>query len=254
MIKQHLLLHKLPILLFFFFFLPISSFGKEYGYFIPPKDWNLAQPEKPSPCIKALFIGKNPNGFSPSINLTTEKTNLSLKDYLSAVKKLYKEDPLVAEWKDLGPFPTQLGEGNLSQLDKQISSGTVRLMQLITIKNHVAYVLTAGAIKEEFAKYYKEFAASFSSFNVIQDAKAAISSESKKTLLKNLQEDLLNNIKKLGSSCITLEESFYSTAFQQNFWIPFQQKILSEFSEMGNYWQMLTIQETQNNLLQQGKK
>ena len=204
----------------------IQAFADQYCYFIPPPDWSLADPAKLSPRVKVAFLGKSSKGLTPSVNLATETVDVSLKVYLDAVKKIHETDPST-RWRDLGSFKTSLGEGRLTEVETKIAYGIARRMQLIVIKDSIAYIMTVGALKEEFPKHYKTFEAIFSSLRLTDDLTSAITSPQKKAHLTQLIQQVR----------------------QKNSWESFQQKIANDFAEMGAYWQALILQDVQKNLI-----
>lgn len=132
--------------------------------FVPPAGWQMVDKSKLTPSVLAMVVGKGSTDFPPSINLAFQTEAGSLKQFLKFVKKINDADGI--EWKDLGPIRTQAGEASLSQLEMKTEWGLVKEMQVIYVKDDVAYILTAAALKEEFPKFYKEFFASLRSLKV----------------------------------------------------------------------------------------
>jgi hypothetical protein len=209
----------------------LESQDSSYCYFIPPKGWELADQNKLSPRVKICFIGKSSNNLLPSVNLATEEVDISLKAYVDIVKRDCESDPNCL-WRDLGKYNTSLGEGRLTEREVKTEWGISRQVQLIVIKDQRAYILTAGALKEEFSRHYQDFEGVLGSLTLTNDLTANIPSSEKKELLLKLIE----NLKTVG--------------FQKEAWEPFQQKIINDFTEMGPYWQILLLRDVQHQLLQ----
>jgi hypothetical protein len=201
---------KLLIALLFLSHLVADNFC----YFIPPQGWDIADPSKLSPRVKIAFVGKSTKGLLPSCNLATEKVSISLKDYLAAVKKIHEADPNT-KWRDLGAFQTPLGQGKLTEVETKIGAGLARRMQLIVIYEGTAYILTVGALKEEFSKHYQTFEEVLRSLTVTSDLASVVAKEKQTQLKPQMQES----------------------------WESFQQRVITDFSEMGAYWQILFLQE-----------
>jgi len=210
----------------------------DFCYFIPPQGWNLADMSKLSPRVKICFIGKGSGNLLPSVNLATEEVNVSLKTYLDIVKKDCESDPNCL-WRDLGKYNTSFGEGRLTEREVKTQWGISRQAQLIVMKDGRAYILTAGALKEEFSSHYQDFEKVFRSLTLTNDLTTQVASPEKKELLCNL----IGNLK-------TNKTSFDSDQFQQSSWKPFQEKIINDFTEMGSYWQILLLRDVQYQLLQ----
>ncbi|MGD0664649.1 MAG: hypothetical protein ABSA17_02825 [Rhabdochlamydiaceae bacterium] len=268
-----------------FFFLclcVISLHASETCFFIPPKNWEIANPEILAPRVHICFLGKSSKGLAPSINLASEKVDISLDAYIEEVRKIHAADPN-SRWRDLGKYKTLLGEGRLTELETHAETGIVRMVQLIVIKDHVAYILTAGALKEEFPKYYKLFDQTLRSLQSSKDLIESYSSKESRQKLSKLvqnveqqfkaakftQPDIASVFKKelnqhppasfLSRAIKTLDkqfktavkddDAFNSKDFQESAWQPFEKKVINDFTEMGPYWQILLLQDIQVKLL-----
>ncbi len=193
-----------------------------YCYFIPPKGWEFANPEKRPGHVHIQFLGKNTKGFTPSINLASEPAQLSMHEYLKTVKKIHESDR-TNSWRDLGKIKTQSGEAYLTEIESRNTSGAVRILQLLLLKDRTVYILTASALKEEFAAFYKDFERAFKSLTVTHDLIGAVpQAERQGKLRAALAAATSTNLKSL------------------------EKLLLSEFSDMGPHWQLLLIQSALN--------
>jgi hypothetical protein len=206
-----------------------------YGvcFFIPPKGWEVANPELLAPHVHICFLGTSSKGLAPSINLATEVVDTSLETYIQEVRKIHLSDPN-SRWRDLGKYTSLLGEGRLTELETPTELGVARMVQLIMIKEGVAYILTASALKEEFSKYYRIFDQALHS---LQSSSNLTESYPSKT----------EQLKKLVKS-LSLQGA-HSEQFQKNIWEPFEKKIIKDFTEMGPYWQILFLKEVRAEIL-----
>jgi hypothetical protein len=135
--------------------------------FSPPKGWHLADANALPPHVRVMVVGKGSHEFPPSINLSTEEFEGTLKDYLRIVKEINLSQG--SEWKDLGTLRTAAGEASLSQADAFTEWGKIRMMHVILYRNGVIYILTAAALQEEFPRFYKTFFESLRSLRINQD-------------------------------------------------------------------------------------
>lgn len=149
-------------ILVMFCLLALSAFADETAQtrmpallFNPPSGWRAADPNALPPSVKVMIVSPSNSIFAPSMNFAIEDYSGTLKEYLKIVKAINASQN--SEWKDLGPIQTQAGKGNLSQVDVSTQWGMVRLMHVILVKNHQAYILTASALVDEFPRYYPEF-------------------------------------------------------------------------------------------------
>lgn len=143
--------------------------SKEPGavVFSPPKGWYLADSNALPPHVTVMVVGKGSYEFPPSINLSTEEFEGTIKDYLRIVKEINLSQG--SEWKDLGTIRTQAGEASLSQADAMTEWGPIRMMHAIISRNGIIYILTAAALKNDFPTYYKTFFESLRSLRINSD-------------------------------------------------------------------------------------
>ncbi len=237
---------KFFLVIIFFISPAIQAFAEEsYCYFIPPKGWEMALPQPTSKHVKVTFAQKRQTGLCPSINLAIENIDLSLKEYVKIVEKLHKSKQKT-RWRDLGSFTSKAGDGQLIELDLPTKWGETRLLQFLFVKDKKAYVVTAGALKEDFSKYYKEFEKAFHSFQLTGDLFSPLKNSSQEEI-KQVFSKLTQAWQKRLPHLESFESAFNESSFQKEGWIPFQEKIL-KFDEMGAFWQILTLAFAQENL------
>lgn len=205
--------------------------------FKPPKEWKLANPEDLSPRVKLMIVGKGSGYYPPSINVGTEPYKGTLRDYLRMVKKV--NEGLGSEWRDLGTIETLSGKASLSQVDMNTEWGQVRLMHVILVKNRNVYVVTAGALKEEFSKHYNDFFEAFRSIQLNPDVFDLVSQSEKKRKLEQEYHKLLKSEEHL---------SFDDETFQKEHWTPFLRMLDSEYAYLGSKWKEQTIGKVRRDL------
>ncbi len=93
-----------------------------------------------------------------------EETSASLSEYLKAVKAIHEQGK--HQWRALGKVRTNAGLAQLTEMDSGSEWGPIRILQLILIKDGSAYVLTAAALREEFAEYYQQIQSAFRSLTL----------------------------------------------------------------------------------------
>lgn len=138
-----------------------------YCLFNPPPDWEIADPNIPSRRVSVGFVDQSKSGFCPSMNLTHEKITVSLKEYLSIVQKncLTKKQ----KCRILGTMKTQSGNAELIEVEAPSKFGPIRLLQAILPHRDEVFILTAAALKKDFAKYAKKFETAFCSLSLCED-------------------------------------------------------------------------------------
>ncbi len=228
------------LIFFCIFSLHATEDPPSFAVFTPPKTWEIVSPETLPGHVVVSFVGKSRKELAPSINLAIEEISCSSAEYLKIVKNLNRSHS-GNKWRDLGKFKTEAGEAHLSEIETKIPSGTVRLLQLIFVHDNRAYILTAGALKEEFARHYQEFEGALKSFSITKDLFSCITNNEKK-------EKLLEAIAHLKENKLS-RDAFLNPQFQESTWIPFQNQFLKDSIEQGAYFQLLALQQIASQLL-----
>ena len=195
-------------------------------YFRPPRDWELVHPKQYTEHVQIGFVGKTSGQFRPSINLAIEKVDVSLKEYVKAVKKIHMAEP-GAKWRDLGRFPMEAGEGRLTEITNTSPFGEIRMLQALFVKDDTAYILTAAAPKEEMLKLTGDLLKSLGSLSLTPDLLDSVDNQKK--------EDLKAIFSSLGS--------ISSPEGQAKQWEDLQKKVIGGYPEMGSHWHYLVLRE-----------
>lgn len=217
-------------------------------FFVPPENWDIADPRSLSPKVKIAFLKNSGKGFSPSINLAIEDTDVSLADYLKAVKAIHEQDRN-NRWRSLGKVRTASGLAQLTEIDSTSEWGPVRILQLILIKDKRAYVLTAAALKEEMSNYYKDIQSSFRSLTLSNDLLGNIQQLERREMLKQKQAELFTTAEEYVHSLAAKKNLLEDQVFQEKYWTPFQKIVLENFGDMGAFWQILVLRNAHDQLL-----
>ena len=83
---------------------------------------------------------------------------------------------------------TPAGSARLTEIDSHSEWGPIRLLQLITIRDGTAYILTGAALKEEFSQFSQEFKKAFHSLNIASDLLEAIPQAERRASIKKILE------------------------------------------------------------------
>jgi len=160
-------------LLFFFllFSLPIEASSSqdpkelpEACLFVPPKGWGAADLSEFPEGLKAMVVGKGKGPYPPSINLWIEPYLGTQKNYMKSIKEICHADK--EEFRDLGEIKTEAGTALLCQVDRRTKWGNERQLHALIVRYDKAYLLTAAALKDEFADHYAEFFKAIRSMNI----------------------------------------------------------------------------------------
>jgi len=202
----------------FFFAVAIAGAEPRHCYFTPPSGWEIAHLKVPSPHVKIGFIGKGSTEFRPSINLALEEVDVSLKEYVKAVKELQLADP-TTKWRDLGPFSMQGGAGRLTEMSNSSPWGTIKIFQAFLVADETAYILTAAVLKKDLPQFQVDLLNSFRSLTLTDDLWSPISDPAQREALQT------------RFALLETEEE----------WKPFQSSVES-VTQLGPYWQFLALQ------------
>lgn len=238
----------------------ISNTNQEsIAVFTPPPGWQLADQNSITlpKHVKVMAIGKSASAFPPSINLSSEPYQGTLKQYLEIVKRMNDEKGY--DWKDLGIIRTKAGSASLSQVDNKSKWGDIRLMHAIILKNKTIYILTGSALKSEFSQFYKEFFNAMRSFRIATDLYDIIPDNQQKSDLKNAVKKMDEQLNELigqkqqdntqAGLKEALEQAFDSSGFQTNVWKPFQEMLSKKYSELGPEWISLMQKQVREELI-----
>lgn len=226
-------------------FFSFSCLFADFYYFDPPKDWSPAlNLEKQSEFVKIIFFSKGKTEYPNNMNLAMEplENSLSLKGYVKIAKDLHVDDR-DTEWRDLGSFQTKSGKGQLTEITTKNEFGIVKQLQLIFLKNSMAYILTGAAIKEDFPKVRNLLIRSFRTLKVTKDWTKTLTKPALKTKVLKAYENLE-----------ALYQDKEKTDLRESSWKTFENLISTECKDMGFCWQFLFLQESYKNLTENEEK
>lgn len=215
------------ILLFLFSCL----FAEQVSYFVPPENWEIAQPKHVSAYVQVGFVGQGSTDFRPSINLAIEEVENPLKEYLKAVKKIHLAQANT-QWRDLGKFPMAGGQGQLTEITSPSPWGEIKMLQAILIKDHIAYILTGAVLKQDFPKLQNEILKSFKTLAIAPDLWTPIQDSAKR---QEVQKAFASLGKFLPEADLDAE--------RERQWGLVQKIASDHVAEMGSHWQYLFLKE-----------
>ncbi len=134
----------------------------------PPKGWEcINDPQQLPQKVKIIFVGSGQgnNPFTPSINLATEATTLSLNEYI-AQAKAYHEGRAGTRCNLIGPIQTNVGPAQLLQIERASQWGDIRFLQAVYIQDSEAYVITATCLKSDFPTLSSQIFKAIQSFSL----------------------------------------------------------------------------------------
>lgn len=235
-----------------------AAANEDMAVFTPPAGWYLADAKAVQlpPKVKVMVIGKGSYASPPSMNLSLEPFQGTLKQYLQIVKRL--NDDRGYDWKDLGSIPTQAGRASLSQVDTKSQWGDNRQMHAILLKNGIIYILTASAMKDEFSLFYQDFFKAMKSLRIANDFYGIIPDAKQKNELKALIQKVKMQWKNTYSqmhsetgqnnSSDFKEQVFSSDSFQTSIWQPFKETLNRQYADLGTEWQKMVEKKVKDEL------
>jgi hypothetical protein len=212
-----------------------NLFADKIAYFYCPSNWQIVNPKMYNDLIKISFVKKQKSFFRPSINLALEKTDLTLDEYTQAAKQNYMLDEKTT-FTLLDEVTLKQGKANICKIDKNSSSIDFDLLQMIFIKDNIAYVMTAASKKNEMVEFYKTYMQSFLSFELIDDIYSLIEDKKKK-------EELVIYVNNFISQSKLLKEKQKQKKLQS-----FENYLDKKFENLGKYFTVLLLQTVYKNL------
>ncbi|MDP1608492.1 MAG: hypothetical protein Q8L98_04155 [Chlamydiales bacterium] len=200
-------------------------------YFLPPSGWACSLPKNMSPHVKIGFVAPETSEFRPSINLALEKVDVSLAEYLKAVKQIHLAQPNT-HWRDLGKFKFMAGEGRLTEISSKPAWGEIKMLQAIFIQDKTAYILTAAVLKKDYIKQQKVLLEALQSLCLVPDLYQALPEEKQR-----------QQFDQLFSSIESSPAEEQSEDWKEKQWSHLQAIVNDECSAMGAHWQFLALQE-----------
>lgn len=137
----------------------------------PPKGWEcIEDPEQLPQKVKVIYVSNSSaqNRFTPSMNVASEETTLSLDEYTLSAKS-YHEKQERTKCTQLGAVKTNEGKATLLQIDSPSQWGDIRFLQAILVHEGTAYVITATCRKQEFAQISAPILKAIQSFSLPVD-------------------------------------------------------------------------------------
>jgi hypothetical protein len=243
------------IICFLSFFISIFTYGSALTLttFTVPDGWEQVRHISPKETVKILVRQPRAEILPPSINLVVEKVDVSLPEYLQVVKSLHKYINN-AELHDLGKINTKAGSAHLISIEMTSNWGDTKILQAMTIRDNIAYVITATALKNDFSVYYKDFFNAIKSFEILENV-----FQSHPDLMKKYSETkekwLYTYIetKKMYSHLSEKDlanKAFYDKKFQQEHWHPLTDTIQISFTEIQRIWQDKIIEQLRQECLE----
>lgn len=220
-------------LLFFVFTLTlaITTFANEKKpFFLPPKNWKLTNPKTYTKYIKVAFTKNEKKICRPSINLSSQKTNLSLDEYTNEAKKTHEMDPNTT-YTIIGKIDLKGGKAKLTEITKNVHSTDFKIMQMIFIKDKKAYIMTASSKKEDLLNNSPTFISCFKSFELIDNLFSKVLDKEKKNIL----------IQKYNSLIACSKNSNFKQS-KKNL-VSFEKYLDKNYPNEGKYFTMLLIKK-----------
>ena len=191
-------------------------------YFTPPENWKCADPKNLSEYVQIGFIGKGNSSFNPSINFATEKTDISLSEYVKAIKNAHKNQKNVVV-REMGKIKTQINvETILIEINKKSPFGDIRLLQTITKKDDDIFILTGSVLKDEFLKFKDSFFQAFKSLKLTDDLLSEV-------IDKDISINLITTVNDLKQKKISLKN--------------FEKHLENNYNDLGSYWKILVLKQ-----------
>ena len=203
-------------------------------YFTPPPEWEFRLPVNKDPYVQAVFVGQGKGLLAPCIRYTVEETDRSLKEYVQSVRELQAAQAQQAKdrWVDLGDFQTKAGKGRLIEIELISEVGHLQMLQVICVGDGRAHILTAIALKEEFASVRSTFLEALRSLTFADSLFAPIVDLEKRERLE-----------RVFASLGEFPEEGDRATIQAERWESLQKLVANSCAPQGEYLQLLLLKE-----------
>lgn len=216
--------------------------GAHIFYFVPPEGWVPARPKGAASCVQIGFVGQGATAFHPSLNIATEETSVSLKEYVKAVKAIHLSQ-IGTQWLDLGSFRMKVGLGHLIQLEVPSPLGPQIVLQALWVQEGKAHILTGACLKEEIAQFRPILLEALRSFDVIADILAPVADP--------IQHERLHDLFAILGDFAPAEDRAVQQTQQ---WQMLQTLVDEVGQQLGAYWQYLVLQEGYQKIYASGEQ
>ena len=223
------MLNKIYFFLFLTFFIKVSA--EPIAFFKTEKKWSVVNPKAYSKLVKIGFIKNERSSFNPSINLAIENTTASLEEYCQASKEAHELDPNTT-YTIIDAISLKDGKASLCQINKKINSLSVKMLQLIFIKDTRVYVMTAASKKKDFLNHYQSFINMFSSLKISNDIFSIVENKTTRQNLKAKCDELIDDLK---NTTKTRQKTKKLKIFEKY--------LGKKFDNLGKYFQILILQK-----------
>lgn len=214
------------------------SFCHQYFTFEVPKDWQTVSTKNFSKNVKIGCLSPSKKLIKPSLNLATEKSKVSLKEYITAVKKIYLSDRCKS-YSSLGYLESKTGEGHLALIETKKPQGDLKTLQYILKKEDFFYIITGVCEATDYLENLNLFQKSFKTLQFF------------KTPWDLLNNDETNRLKTLFEpveKAFIEASSFHDKKFQKNYWIPFEKSLTDLAPSLGIIWPLQAATYYKNSL------
>ncbi|SCA62780.1 Uncharacterized protein SCG7086_AD_00330 [Chlamydiales bacterium SCGC AG-110-P3] len=228
------------------------------AFFDPPEGWGFADPSLMNENLKMLVVGKGSNVLPPTINLSQEVFDGTMKEYIEIAKRITRDRG--GSWRRMGTVKTAAGKATLAQTETRTEFGETKMFHAFLLHRGIIHIVTASAIKNEYSAFYDTFFKAIQSLRVNQSPEEMLSDSARratlddacatvKTQWKAVTQGLETKKRRSETEREQIVAVFDSNDFQNGAWRAFTERVNSEFEEMGEEWQEAVLQIVRSELI-----
>lgn len=223
------------------------------------RHWQIVDPSeyKDNGCIDYMFLKSGKTLAGLRLVLSHEETDLSLERYTNACLKANRQSPKTLA-RRVGSYTTKRGlKGELISVERDGAVGRMVCMQLISIHDRKATVLTITTGKSGLAKEQAEIMAIFDSFRMSENPLSDELSSEQATLIESCLKSVqtkITELAKLRCKADQIDQHQISTLrtelcerwrqspeFSSELWPAYCKLLEKHFSDRGPIWLIETL-------------
>lgn len=231
------------------------------AFFDAPEGWAYADPSIMNENLKILVAGKGKHVFPPTINLSQEIFEGTIKEYLEIAKRITSDRG--GSWRRIGTVKTAAGKATLAQSEVRTECGDTKMLHAFLIHRGIIHIVTAAAAKDEFSNFYDTFFAAIKSLRINQSPEEMITDPSRRAALNDACAVVKTRWQETKQAADATKRSskadreqmaavFKGEEFQNGAWKTFSETVDNEFAEMDTAWHDALLQVVRSDLLTTG--
>lgn len=139
---------------------------EQFSFSIPSQWQQITDKTQLPEKLEALCIGQTHITLTPTITIASEKTKLSLDDYINVILDYHRREENTIECSLFTALESKSGIFKVIKAEKLTGFGETAFVQAVLIRNRTAYIFTGICLKEDIADLSNAFLTCVYSFKL----------------------------------------------------------------------------------------